>query len=325
MSGRPGPGAINHQNAFPLRVQDGVQSGGAPRTDADPSVQIRRLAGYDGGAEKFVQHNHPDIAWLYYDRDKDGKIDGGFGTRAYTHAIEINRDIASLLKDLEPGPPEKRRGRGFYWLQMLNQGDRIYGAANSDAHTTSYNNGSIFTYIKSETDDPALLDPLQLARAAKKGQMVMSNGPFLEVSLNGVVPGGDVRVNGSAVLKVRVQCAGWIDIDRVQVLVNGRPDPALNYTRAAASAGFQSGGSPVRFERDIPLRLSRDAHIVVVAAGETSHLGPFHGNYGKQAPTAVSNPIFVDVDGNGFSPDKDTLGIPLPVKGAPRPGVAKAR
>ena len=274
-------------------------------------IQADRVSGpYD------VQHNHPNIGWLYYDRDRDSKIDSGFGTRKYTHAIEINRDIAKLLQYLEPGNTSARRGNSFYWLQMLNQGDRIFGAANSDAHTTGYNNGSIFTYIKSRTDMPAQIDPLDLARAAKSGQMVMSNGPFLDVSLNGALPGAELRVNGTATLKIRVQCAPWIDIDRVQVLVDGRPDPALNFKRSAASEGFRSGAGPVRFDREIPLRLDRDAHIIVVAAGESSKLGPFHGGFASQIPTAVSNPIFIDVDGDGFKPNKDTLGVPLPVAGS---------
>jgi hypothetical protein len=319
LSGIPGPGAINHQTAFPLRVDDGAQSGGSPRTDKDPGVQIRRLYEYDGGAEKYVQHNHPDIAWLYYDRDRDGKIDGGFETRRYTHAIEINRDIVNLLRDLGPETKTARRGRAFYWLQMLNQGDRIFGAANSDAHATGYSNGSIFTYIKSKTDDPARIDPVDLARAAKAGQMVMSNGPFLEVSLNGALPGAEVRVRGEAPLHIRVQCAPWIDIDRVQVLVNGRPDPALNFTRTASSKGFRTGAGAVRFEQDIPVRLSRDAHIVVVAAGESSQLGPFHGSYANQIPVAISNPIFAGVEGDGFHPNKDTLDVALPVAGKSQP------
>ena len=83
------------------------------------------------------------------------------------------------MKSLEPGGTDRKRGRGFRWLQMLNQGDRIYGTANSDAHATGFNNGSILIYVKSSTDDPAQLDPRELAKAAKAGMMVMSNGPFL--------------------------------------------------------------------------------------------------------------------------------------------------
>ena len=312
LSGRPGPGAINHQIAFPLRVSAGAQGGGAPATDKDPKVQMGRLYHLDHDSEKFVQQNHPDIGWLYFDKNQDGKIDGGFGTRPFTQAMELNRDITVLLKSLEMPAESKRPGRGFEWLQMLNQEDRIYGSANSDAHVTAFNDGSIFTWVKSETDDPGELVPLELARAAKAGKMVMSNGPFLEVALNGVLPGGDFRWVEGATLKVRVQCADWMGIDRVQVLVNGRPDPKLNFTRVSQPAAFDQK-SPVRFQADIPLHLTEDAHIIAVAAGEHSHLGPFHGPYASMPPTAVSNPIFVDVDGGGFQANHDTLGNPLPV------------
>ncbi len=313
LSGRPGPNALNHQNAFPLRIQEGAQGGGAPLTDRDPKVQISHLFHYDNDAPKFVQQNHPDIGWLYFDRDQDGKIDGGFGTRPFTMAMEISRDIVNLLHEVDaPGGP-KKPDRAFYWLQMLNQGDRIYGSANSDAHVTASNNGSIFTWVKSGTDDPALLDPAQLATAAKAGQMVMSNGPFLDVSIDGQLPGSSVRMTSGSRLKIRVMCTDWLDIDRVQVLVNGRPDPTMNFARSSSAEGFHSGTGALRFEREVALKLDQDAHIIVVAAGERFHLGPFEGPYAQQPPTAVSNPIFVDVDGNGFTPDKDTLGIPLPV------------
>ena len=314
LSGRPGPGPINHQNAFPLRVQEGIQDGGAPRTDRDPKVQISRLAAYDENAEKFVQHNHPDVGWLYYDRDRDGQPDGGFGTRPFTHAIELSREILSLLDNLAATDPDARRGRAFLWLQMLNQGDRIYGSANSDAHTTSFNNGSIFTYLHSGAlDDPAQLDPLKLARSARSGHMVLSNGPFLDVSIGEAIPGDDLRATGPVDLNVRVQCAPWYDVDRVQVLINGRPDPALDFSRATASDGFLDGDGSLRFERTIPLDLPGDAHVIVVAVGESSQMGPFNGPHGKEHPTALSNPIFLDVDGGGFSAIGDTLGVPLPV------------
>ena len=313
LSGRPGPGALNHHNAFPLVVHEGAQGGGAPMTDKNPKVQIGRLSRLDGDSEKFVQQNHPDVAWLYFDKDQDGKIDGGFGTRPFTHAMELNRDIVGLLPSLEATGADVKRGRGFPWLQMLNQGDRIYGTANSDAHVTAFNNGSIFTYFRSSTDDPARIDPLELARSAKLGRMVMSNGPFLEVSIDGVPTGGDVHIKGEGRLKILARWARPLDVDRVQVLVNGRPDPALNFTRSTASDSFVAGPDASGFEREVPLKLAKDAHIIVIATGEKSKLGAFQGPYADQAPTAVSNPIFVDADGNGFRANKDTLGAPLPV------------
>lgn len=36
-------------------------------------------------------------------------------------------------------------------------------------------------------------------------------------------------------------------------------------------------------------------------------------------PVAVANPIFVDIDGDGFEPNGDMLGLPLPVQPGHRP------
>ena len=119
---------------------------------------------------------------------------------------------------------------------------------------------------------------------------------------------------GFGTLHVRVQCPNWFDIDRVQVLLNGRKDEKLNWTRSANRDAFSN--DVVKFDRKIPIEFKSDTHVIVVAAGENSVLGPVMGpEHGKRHPTAISNPIFVDADGGGFKPNGDTLGHPLPVKG----------
>ena len=71
----------------------------------------------------------------------------------------------------------------------------------------------------------------------------------------------------------------------------------------------------MKFEQEIPLRLEGDTHVIVAAIGERSKLGPVMGpEHAADVPVAVSNPIFVDVDGGGFKPNGDTLGE-LPTKG----------
>jgi hypothetical protein len=114
-------------------------------------------------------------------------------------------------------------------------------------------------------------------------------------------------------LKVRVQCTDWLDIDRVQVLVNGRAPVELNFTRAANAKMFKDG--VVKFDETIEVPLREDSHIIVVALGEHSDLSIGYGtsSQAKMRPCAYNNPIFVDVDGNGFKPNGDTLGFPLPV------------
>ncbi len=126
----------------------------------------------------------------------------------------------------------------------------------------------------------------------------MTNGPYLEVSLAAAQGGergqgtcGDevVAPNGKCTLNVRVQCANWYDVDRVQVLVSGRFVEELNFTRAKTPGKFSGG--VVKFEQSIPLELKADEHIIVATAGINSTMGPVRGpQHSKTMPVAVSNP-----------------------------------
>jgi len=55
-------------------------------------------------------------------------------------------------------------------------------------------------------------------------------------------------------------------------------------------------------------------------AGEGLTLGRVYGpDRGQVMPVAVANPIFVDVDGDGFQPNGDLLGYPLPLEATETP------
>jgi hypothetical protein len=161
---------------------------------------------------------------------------------------------------------------------------------------------------------------MDMVRASERGHVVMTNGPFLEVRMT--APRGEIRhaepgdeidtpEDKSATIWIRVQCPNWFDIDRVQVFVNGRPDKKLNFTRRDNANLFSR--DVVRFEHKIPLKLEADAHIIVATIGENSALGVVMGpDHGKHKPVAVTNPIFVDVDDDGFKPNGDLLGLPIP-------------
>ena len=310
---------VNHQNAFPLVYRPHRQDGGGPQVDTDPVVQIRRLAMWDNNAEKLVQTNHPDLQQIYGDRDLDGKPDGGFREMLEVMDVVEVHPPADILRDVKA--PKTGRGdrRALHrWLQLLNLGYRIPGVVNTDAHYTFHGSGWLRNFVACSTDDPAQIDPMEIVATSKKGDIIMSTGPYMSVEAvagdNGKVkatPGGDLKAPGGKVrLRVRVQCANWLDVNRVQVFINGRAAPKLNFTRRAGSAGF--GDGVVKFEAEIPVELEGDAHLIVAAAGEGLNMVKVMGpQYGKNIPIAVSNPIFVDVDGGGFRPNGDLLGIPL--------------
>jgi hypothetical protein len=171
-------------------------------------------------------------------------------------------------------------------------------------------------YFPSASDKPEEIDYKEISRHARDGRSYLTTGPFLQVETeDGVQPGGEARAKGSIKLKVKVQCTDWIDIDRVQVLVNGRQEPKLNFTRKAQPKMF--GDGVVKFEQTIEVPLTEDSHLIVVAMGENFTLSTGYGTstQAKIRPCAYHNPIFVDVDGGGFKPNGDLLGWPLPTKG----------
>lgn len=314
LTGSPLP--LNHQNAFPLLHKPRTQNGGGPTTDVDPSKQIERLALWDNKSDKLVQQNHPNLQQLLKDKDLDGKEDGGFaGVFGFMDVVEVHppHEIFEDEKADKPGSNSMRQ-----WMRLLNLGYRIPGVVNTDAHYNFHGSGWLRNYVRSRTDDPAQIKPLDIAHESEAGHVVMTNGPFLEVEAVAMEPAvrpargisGDIVAapGGQLQLRIRVQCANWCDVNRVQVFGNGRPIADLNFTRRTHPERFADG--VVKFSINLPATFKQDTHLIVATAGEGLTLGRFYGpQFGSAMPVAVSNPIFIDVDGDGFKPNGDMLDL----------------
>ncbi|WP_166824428.1 CehA/McbA family metallohydrolase [Thalassoroseus pseudoceratinae] len=320
LTGSPLP--LNHQNVFPMIHHPHEQDGGGPVTDVSPETQIERIMLWDNRSEKLIQQNHPDIGWLFYDKNGDGKPDGGYSrSHEHIHVMEIHPVDVVLRnqKQVKEGN-SWHQTRIFHWLQLLNQGYRIPGVVNTDAHYNYHGSGGLRNWIRTKTDDPAEVESMDLVRNSKAGQLVMSNGPFLEFTVSepdsdkSYGPGDDFQTKSrTLVAHVRVQCPNWLDVDRVFLMVNGRVHSLHDYRRSTHADKFQDG--VVKFDQELELEVAGDAHIIAVAGAENRTVGPIMGpGWGKAKPAALTNPVFVDTDGNGFTPNKDTLGVPLPVK-----------
>ncbi|MHB1081485.1 MAG: CehA/McbA family metallohydrolase [Prosthecobacter sp.] len=321
-------GSRQHVNAFPFEPEPLKQNGGAPDWNDDPRITVLTLRRWQTErADRWIQFNHPDLSNMFVDRDSDGIEDGGFvgvgsmidgaesqngaGTDILADApFRLSRPAGSLAMKVNPV-------REFVWRQLLNQGLRVTAVGVADAHSVYGNGvGCWRCYLPSSTDEPAKIDWAELSPHAKAGHLVLSTGPFLEVTTqNGKIAGDDDRSTGGIDLKVRVQCTDWMDIDRVQVLVNSRPDPKLNFTRASHPQMFKDG--VIKFDEKIHVPLQHDAHLIVVAIDEDGDQKTCYGtsDYAKVRPCAYNNPIYVDADGNGFTPNGDNLGFELPTGG----------
>lgn len=320
LTGSPTP--INHQNAFPLHRHPHTQNGGGPRAASNPVVQIERLALWDQASTKLVQMNHPDLRRIYGDLDADGVPDKGFrGMLRWTDVVEVH-PLETIFQDVANNPPSGRRARIplFHWMQLLNQGYRIPGVINTDSHYNHHGSGWRRNWLASSTDAPREISTDEMVRQAESGHIVMSTGPFLSVSGSSkthsqvAIPGDNLSASDGVIsLRVTVQCPNWLDVNRVQVFINGRPSEKHHYTRKSHPDLFGTLKDVQKFKSTIILQLDQDAHLIVATIGEGMTMERVMGSrFGRRPPIAVSNPIYVDVDGNGFQPNGDQLGMPLP-------------
>lgn len=334
-------GSGQHFNAFPLTPDPLVQNGGAPLWNYDPRINAIALRNwttpslvedgsrFDTGAnarlidkqkltgveDRWVQANHPEVERVFFDRDGDGVRDGGFvGFEEMIDAAEV---WSAAILDHRPFVERNGRrwsNRTFRWLQMLNQGRHVWCVSVSDAHRIFGNGvGDWRTYVPSSTDKPSEIDHVEIIRNAKAGRMMITNGPFLEVSTaDGLPIGSTVHAEGYIDLKIRVQAPNWVEVNRVQILVNGAMPPEYDFTKDDDWAKFRDG--VVRFDETVRVRLQEDAHLIVAAVGEGADLEKGWGlnPQGRMQPTAYTNPIYVDVAHDGFQANGDTLGHPLP-------------
>ena len=339
-------GSGQHFNAFPLARDPLAQDGGAPMWNYDPRINAivlrnwgtptldprgsrydaganaqAKIPYFGGGPDRWVQANHPVVGRVFFDRDDDGVEDGGFV--GFENLIDAAEFWSTEILNLSPWfegwavdgerPRERYQNRTFGWLQLLNQGRRVWCVAVSDAHNVFGNGvGGWRTYVPSSTDEPAKLDPAELIRNSKSGRMMITNGPFLKMTTGDGLPiGSSVAAEGHVDLKIEVQAPAWMEVNRVQVLVDGRQPREYNFTKKTHAAMFREG--VVRFRQTVRVKLARDAHLIVVAIGEGENLKKYWGlnPYGNMHPIAYTNPIFVDVDRNGWQANGDTLDHPL--------------
>ncbi|MFO0728390.1 MAG: CehA/McbA family metallohydrolase [Myxococcota bacterium] len=206
------------------------------------------------------------------------------------------------------------------WFVLLNQDHRITATANSDSHDTDDEAGYPRTYTPVTDDRPGSIPEIDVVAAMRSQKAMLTNGPlvFFSVGDKGMGEVADGK-SGSVHVKIQVRAAGWVDVSRVTILVNGTP--VREFDGDAASLA--------NLEADIPI--TRDSFVLVEARGGKSmwpvvtplevpsvqigdavggiagafgiNLNPF-GNLqpnrvGVVKPYAFTNPVYVDFDGDG--------------------------
>jgi hypothetical protein len=179
------------------------------------------------------------------------------------------------------------------WFSLLNHDHLVTATGNSDTHHLTFNIGGYpRNYVKLRDDRPPAADPKQVARALKAHQAFFTTGPFVSLLVNGGTIGDLVPARGGlARAEITVQAAPWVSVERVTLYLNGRE--AKRWTVPASAA-------TVRFHESIEVTTPADGYLVVRIDGDKP-LAPVVGDRKTFTayPFALTNPVFLDVDGDG--------------------------
>ncbi|MBY0274695.1 CehA/McbA family metallohydrolase [Candidatus Binatia bacterium] len=238
----------------------------------------------------------------------------------------IDFDVMEILNGTEiPAYIAVRRD----WLSLLNQIDPptvpfIGGTGTSDSHRVTLESaGYARTYVGGAGDDPATLDPTTFNANVKAANMMATTGPFIRFSVLDTIGasaglGGTlVPASGTVRLRIEVQAANWIPVDQVRVIANGFTTLTFDATTSPkvgappASPFSQALGKITRFDAEIPVNLAVDTYFIVEAGAKLSPLPTPDALIDKIVPGMIplgfTNPIFVDLAGDGF----DSPGLPV--------------
>jgi hypothetical protein len=248
----------------------------------------------------------------------------------------IDFDVIELGNGINPAAYVRVRAD---WFSLLNQAHAavpggpvpfLPATGVSDSHRNTVEAPGYFrTYVLGTGDDPAALDEDAFDAAILAGRMVATTGPYIELGVSDdglseipeepippfrpgatIVPEGD-----SLTLEIRVQAANWVPVDEVRVVVSGEVRPELTFdletdpaVRKRPKSPWSAGKKSVeRFEARVGLPLAGEDLYLLVEAG--AKLDPLPAPDADASlvvpgyvPLAFTNPVFVDVDGDGFEP-----------------------
>jgi hypothetical protein len=116
------------------------------------------------------------------------------------------------------------------WFHFLDVGFDKAIVGNSDSHGTLKEIGGPRNYIASSTDKPQAIDHNEIFRAIKRGDVVVSAGPYVEFRLVDQASGREAGLaqvlegtdGGKVLAHVRVQTPSWFKVDRVEIWRNSQ-------------------------------------------------------------------------------------------------------
>ncbi len=281
-------------NRFPLRLRESEPGNGALDIrffeDNTPLMSESRRR----TPNALIQVNHPRRRqygyFTYYQLDPETAANARKG-------FDISFDLLEVMNGPFFSNDKSRNSQVIEdWLHLLNRGYYFPITGSSDSHGIDKSEpGYARTYVFYKGEKGNKLDTSALIQAMKKGQSFVSTGPIIEFTVNNTsIPGDTVTIKDNQIdVRIKIQSAPWISVDEVRVIINGERKIILPIDAAKEQI--------LKFQDRVSLNLEYDSYVAVEVFGSGTLFPVVQKRLRNEGPSpyALTNPIFVDVDGNG--------------------------
>ncbi len=290
--------AWGHFGVFPLTKDPAQRNNGAPvwvdfPTAASPETPVELLSPPDVFAKVRARAsrpaiivNHPRGGMNYFEHvgldPLTGLVDNEGAWDDDIRLVEVfNNSSWNDQRNSETGEMEDVVAD---WLALLGSGRRVFAMGSSDSHGISSSPvGYPRTCLAVGTDLTSELTTDLIRDTAYDGHSVISGGIYIKATVGGAGPGEDAT--GSEI-DIEVQAARWIDIDTLEVVVDGE----VVHSIALGEEHEDSENPVIRYSGLLEISPAAGGSYVIVAASGASTLEPVHPG---RDPFGVTNPIFV--------------------------------
>ena len=284
-----------HFGAFPLPSDEAELGHGAIETGKHTAAQIfADVRAKAPGALINVHHPRLVHGSMGYFVLSDLDIATG---RTKTPGFSFDFDAIEVLNGYQDSDRKTVAKVIGDWIGFLDSGKHVSCTGNSDSHHMTFNLGGYprnYVAVRDVAIDK--LDPAVVAAQVKAGHSFFTTGPIVDATINGktygevasIAPGKPSKLD----LHVTVRAANWVSVSKLTVI---GPGNAVLATRAIASSTRN-----VRFDETIELEVNRDGYAILRIDGDRP-MAPNVGDSGSFLvyPMAVTNPIWIDRDGDG--------------------------
>ncbi len=220
------------------------------------------------------------------------------------------------------------------WFTMLDRGHKATGMGTSDTHHLLGDEpgyARTLLFVGKGKDTPGGFTREDVVKAIKGHHAITTSAPFLEMTIgSGMIGDTIVAQGGSIDVRVRVRTPSWGAVNHLVVYSNS----------AIVADQVIPAGQGTDYETTVHLNLTKDSWVVAEVEG-TSNLFPVStpvelppldatviikalsagldlsslpvtaklkpNQIHQSTPYAITNPIWVDIDGNGWNAPKSAL------------------